>query len=207
MLLQSQRRWAGALALNAPKKAAAGGVAILSLYCRCATFLPRMAPSAPAPASLLCSLRITAGVPSRPHRCAAWTSLTSSLPPFISQMLRALDREPLSCLSPLSLRQRCPSSPWVTAGAAASARRTRWLAQRRHSDDAALLLFERSAVAGSPHLRAVPAPRVIGHDQGDGGHLLGLRRWQLALASAHGAHEPGACSQPPALSQGRLNMC
>ena len=37
------------------------------------------------------------------HRCAAWTSLTSSLPPFISQMLRALDREPPSCLSPLSL--------------------------------------------------------------------------------------------------------
>ena len=36
------------------------------------------------------------------HRCAAWTSLTSSLPPFISQMLRALDREPPSCLSPLS---------------------------------------------------------------------------------------------------------
>ena len=60
-----QRRRAGALALNAPKKAAVGGVAILSLHRRCGTFLPRTPPSAPAPASLLCSLRTTAGVPSR----------------------------------------------------------------------------------------------------------------------------------------------
>ena len=46
------------------EEAAAGGVAILSLHRRCGTFLPRTPPSAPAPASLLCSLRITAGVPS-----------------------------------------------------------------------------------------------------------------------------------------------
>ena len=59
-----QRRRAGALALNAPKKAAVGGVAIISLHRRCGTFLPRTPPSAPAPASLLCSLRITADVPS-----------------------------------------------------------------------------------------------------------------------------------------------
>ena len=66
-----QRRRASALALNAPKKAAAGGVAILSLHRRCGTFLPRTPLSAPAPAALY-SLRITAGVPSRraaPLRC------------------------------------------------------------------------------------------------------------------------------------------
>jgi hypothetical protein len=56
---------------NAPTKAAAGGAVVLSLHRRCGTFLPRTPPSAPAPASLLCSLRITARVPSRgaPHRC------------------------------------------------------------------------------------------------------------------------------------------
>ena len=55
---------------NAPTKAAAGVAAVLSLHYRWA-FLPRMPPLPSCARLPLCSLRITARVPSRgaPHRC------------------------------------------------------------------------------------------------------------------------------------------
>ena len=64
MLVRRSAATGGRAGTQRTKKAAAGSVAILSLHRRCDTFLPRTPPSAPAPASLLCSLRITAGVPS-----------------------------------------------------------------------------------------------------------------------------------------------